>query len=366
MEKLDMNAAIVDLNFWAEKKVFITGHTGFKGSWLSLWLLKMGAKVAGFSNKNENSSHILSLLNPSDIQSFVGDIRDLNALLKAINAIKPDVVIHMAAQSLVRDSYRDPIETYSTNLMGTINLLEALRYVDTVGATIIVTTDKCYENKEWIWGYRESDPLGGSDPYSSSKACAELITNAYRASFFGSPEQGSINSIATARAGNVVGGGDFSTDRLVPDIYRSATSQTTLQIRSPGAIRPWQHVLEPLSGYLVLAQNLHTGIGQSYAESWNFGPSLNNTVTVEEIIRLFEKNWGSKINWEKIGNQSMYESSILKVDSTKAMNKLGWHPKWNIEETFFRTVEWYKAFFTSQNALNLSLHQINEYMRIGE
>ena len=362
-----MNFSAVDPKFWSGKTVFITGHTGFKGGWLSLWLSKMGASVVGFSHKSENSSHILSLLNASDIQSVMGDVRDLDALRKSLMDIKPDVVIHMAAQSLVRDSYRDPIETYSTNLMGTINLLEALRSVHTVGATIIVTTDKCYENKEWTWGYREIDRLGGKDPYSSSKACAELITTAYRASFFGLRD-GVINrnSIATVRAGNVVGGGDFSVDRLVPDIYRSATSQATLLIRSPNAIRPWQHVLEPLSGYLVLAQNLYSGGGESYAESWNFGPALNDALTVEEIIRLFEKNWGSKISWKKIGNEDMHESTILKVDSTKAINRLEWHPKWDVEETFFKTVEWYRALYDGKDLLNISLCHINEYMSIGE
>lgn len=362
MEILVMKAAYVDPIFWKGKKVFLTGHTGFKGSWLSLWLISMGAKVTGYAlapNTTPNAFNILAIDSLIE-KSHIEDIRDLLGLQKAMSEAKPDVVIHMAAQPLVRHSYVNPVETYATNVMGTVHLLESTRTIDTVRATVVVTTDKCYENKEWVWGYRESEQIGGYDPYSNSKGCAELVTSAYRQSYFSSPN--SANKVASARAGNVIGGGDWSEDRLMPDAIRAFELNLPLMIRNPLATRPWQHVLEPLSGYLILAQALYQK-GQAFASGWNFGPRDEDNRTVKGVIELLISSWGDAARWEKEGSEQPHEARILRLDCSKARTELRWIPKWNLEIAIQKIVEWQKAFQVKENMQELSLAQISHYMR---
>jgi CDP-glucose 4,6-dehydratase len=355
-----MEFANVDPFFWKGKKVFLTGHTGFKGSWLCLWLTSMGAKVFGYSLAPNTTPNLFEVLAINSLinRSYLADIRDLVVLQKVMSDVEPDVVIHMAAQPLVRYSYLNPVETYATNVMGTVHVLEGVRNVDSVRATVIVTTDKCYENKEWVWGYREDDPLGGYDPYSNSKGCAELVTTAYRESFFSSSN--SKNSIASARAGNVIGGGDWSKDRLIPDAIKAFESNKRLIIRNPFATRPWQHVLEPLSGYLVLAQALYNK-GSTFASSWNFGPEDSDNRTVQELVDLLISNWGKTAEWSREVEEQPYEASFLKLDCSKARIKLGWIPKWNLEIASQKVVEWQKSFQAKESMQEVSLAQIYEY-----
>tara|TARA_B110000503_G_scaffold135674_2_gene216658 strand:+ start:5510 stop:6586 length:1077 start_codon:yes stop_codon:yes gene_type:complete len=356
-----MNHRYVDQSFWKSKKVFITGHTGFKGSWLSLWLSSMGAEVTGYALAPNTNPNLFDILNINSLifESVFADIRDLDHLQKAIKIAKPDVVIHMAAQPLVRLSYTNPVETYSTNVMGTVNLLESLRPIESVRASIVVTTDKCYENKEWMWGYRENDPMGGYDPYSSSKGCSELVTSAYRQSFYS--EKPNSNQIASARAGNVIGGGDWSEDRLIPDAIRAFESGSSLRIRNPLATRPWQHVLEPLSAYLILAQALYED-GSLYATSWNFGPADEDNCSVRDVVDLVISEWNSPAKWEKEGNDQPHEAHFLKLDCSKAYNILGWRPKWSVATAVAKTVEWQKSFNEKNNIQALSLNQITQFM----
>ena len=353
-------------NFWKNKKVFLPGHTGFKGSWLSLWLQALGAKVTGYALLPSTNPNMFDRASIEDgMISIIGDIRDINHLSNAIRGSNPEIVIHMAAQSLVRYSYQNPAETYATNVMGTVNILEAVRSLKKVRSFINVTSDKCYENKEWLWGYREVDSLGGHDPYSSSKACSELITNAYRESFFSINNfEEHKNAIASARAGNVLGGGDWSNDRLVPDFIRSITNKKLIDIRNPNAMRPWQHVLEPLKGYLLLAENLYNH-GPKYAEAWNFGPNNFDVKSVNEILELLIFHWEEAVGVNlKKDPSNLHEAFLLKLDSSKARAKLNWQSKWDINESIKRTCEWYKAHLKNQDMRAYSLKEILDYERL--
>lgn len=321
------------------KKCLITGNTGFKGSWLAYWLTRMGAEVIGYSLKPNTTPNHFNLLEESYI-SVVSDIRNISNLQKVFNQYEPEIVFHMAAQALVRYSYENPIETYETNVIGTINVLEVARTSNSVKAIVNVTSDKCYDNKEWIWGYRENDPMGGHDPYSSSKGCAELLTNSYQKSFFNE----GIKLLASVRSGNVIGGGDWASDRLIPDIVKAASNNETVHIRNPLATRPWQHVLEPLSGYLMLGWRLLEGKKQ-FAEGWNFGPDLENNVAVSEVVEKSQSFW-NKIDYEVDANLSNHhEANLLMLDCSKANKILYWKPVWNLEQTLEKTICWYKKFY---------------------
>jgi len=345
---------------YADKKVLVTGYTGFKGSWLSLWLTRMGAKVYGYAlAPPSNPNHIEAL--GLNITGKEGDIRDYKSLSEFINKVSPDIVFHLAAQALVRASYDDPIETYSTNVMGSLNLLEACRKTKSVKAIVNVTSDKCYENKEWIWGYRENDPMGGFDPYSSSKGCSELLTSSYRNSFFNLSEYGNTHTIllASARAGNVIGGGDWAKDRLLPDIIKAASVNSSVFIRNPKATRPWQHVLEPLSGYLTLGWHLLEG-KKEFAEGWNFGPAIDCNLSVEEIVNISKLYWKS-VNIEYKQNSSeAHEANLLMLDCSKAQKLLKWKPVWGINNTVEKTINWYKNFYYKK--LINTQNDISEYV----
>lgn len=343
--------------FWHKKRVFLTGHTGFKGSWLSLWMADMGAEVHGFALEPDTEVNLYTSieLNKFIERSTLCDIRDLDAVTLAMNIARPEIVIHMAAQPLVRNSYADPVKTYEVNVMGTINLLEAIRKTKSVKAVVNVTTDKCYDNCDWVWPYRENDKLGGYDPYSNSKACSELVTSAYRSSFMDSAGV----HIASARAGNVIGGGDWSADRIVPDFLRAINEGRILTIRSPKAVRPWQHVLEPLSGYLTLAEKLMIE-GKEFAEPWNFGPEDKDAKSVQWLLNYLSKKVETA-TWKLDDTQQPHEAKTLKLDSTKAKSKLDWEPRWNIEKALDMTLEWHSAWKKNSDMKNFSLRQIREY-----
>lgn len=352
----------VDLLFWRGRRVFITGHTGFKGGWLCLWLESMGAKVFGYALVAESPSLFGQARVGQGMSHALGDVCDLKALTKALSEAKPDVVFHLAAQSLVRPSYDDPVGTFATNVMGTVNLLEAVRHVNQSGhgkirSVVVVTTDKVYENKEWLWGYRENEPVGGHDPYSSSKACAELVTAAYRASF--GKSQPNL-AIATARAGNVIGGGDWAKDRLVPDAVIAFTNRQPLRIRNPTAIRPWQHVLEPLGGYLMLAQSLAEG-GADYAQAWNFGPNVTGERTVGDVASILAEFWGRGASWQVDGGEHVHEAHFLKLDSTKARTELQWQPRLSLSDALHLTADWYIAHNRGAAMRQFTLDQIAAY-----
>lgn len=344
------------------KKVLITGHTGFKGSWLSLLLNKLGADVHGFALPPPTNPSLFEEAKIGElITSYIGDVRDLDQLSDVFNQVKPEIVIHMAAQPLVRDSYKIPVETYAINVMGTVNVLEACRHTESVRAIVNVTTDKCYENKEWHWGYRENEPMGGFDPYSNSKGCSELVTSSYRNSFFHPKDYDKHGvAIASARAGNVIGGGDWAPDRLIPDFIRAISQNRNVVIRSPYAIRPWQHVLEPLTGYLTLAAKLYTE-GAKYDGGWNFGPDDKDARNVEWIMQKICKLWGDGATYEVDTNPQPHEASYLKLDCSKAKAELGWVPKWNIKTTLRSIVDWNKAFMSGKNIREITLQQINQY-----
>jgi CDP-glucose 4,6-dehydratase len=348
---------VMNLSFWRDRSVFVTGHTGFKGGWISLWLSNLGAKVHGYSLSPPTTPSFFSetQLESRMQSSTIADIRDLTTLMSALQTAKPSIVIHMAAQPLVRESYVKPVETFSTNVIGTVNLLEAVRSVDTVEAIVNITTDKCYENQEWVWPYRENDRLGGHDPYSSSKACAELVTATYRKSFLA--EAGI--QLASVRAGNVIGGGDWATDRLIPDFLRAVDAGKSLSIRSPNAIRPWQHVLEPLSGYLLLAERLVIE-GAAFAESWNFGPEEADSKPVSWILdRLCEKV--PSASWVLDGSPQPHEANVLKLDSVKAKTRLNWAPQWSLETALDKTVEWHQLWKEGQSMADVSIQQIEAH-----
>lgn len=345
-------------NFWKEKRVFLTGHTGFKGAWLSLWLQKLGAELTGYAlNPPTNPSLFVTADVNKGMHSIIADIRDFETLKKSIIQAKPEIIIHMAAQPLVRYSYDFPRETYETNVMGTVNLLDAVRKCDSVRTLVNVTTDKCYKNKEWLWPYRENEALGGHDPYSNSKACSELATQSFRDSFF----QKSSTLIATARAGNVIGGGDWAQDRLIPDIFRSLHANKKIQIRNAHAIRPWQHVLEPLSGYLQLAEKMYAG-DTTFANAWNFGPDESDNKNVEWIVNAIAKLWPGGLEYEIIqDNNAVHEANYLKLDCSKSRHILKWHPKWNLHQTLGLIVDWNIAQNEHKNIQITTLEQINDY-----
>lgn len=352
-------------DFWKNKKVFLTGHTGFKGSWLCLWLYSLGADVVGYALQPPTGPGLFNLCNIEGIvASMISDIRDAGKLTNAIADTKPEIVIHMAAQPLVRYSYENPTETYSVNVMGTVNLFEAIRKCPTVKAVLNITTDKCYENREWLWGYRENEPLGGADPYSSSKACSELVTAAYRHSFFSpnSYEKHGV-AVASARAGNVIGGGDWAKDRLIPDCIRALMEGEKIFIRNPCAIRPWQHVLEPLNGYLMLAQKLYEE-GIEYAESWNFGPREEDAGNVESIVKELCKRLDRAAAFEIDNGDHPHEANYLKLDSSKARIRLGWRPKWDVKQSLDKIIEWTNAYKNGADLREISLNQIKEYSAI--
>lgn len=351
--------ASVDAAFWQGKKVFVTGHTGFKGSWLSLWLQSLGASVKGFALVPPTSPALFEVARvESGMHSQIGDIRDLAAITGSMVQFNPDVLIHMAAQPLVRLSYREPVETYATNVMGTVHVLEAARQCSNLRAVVNVTTDKCYENREWEWGYREDEPMGGHDPYSNSKGCVELITAAYRNSFFNLP---TAPALASARAGNVIGGGDWAEDRLIPDSLTAFENTRPVVVRNPLSTRPWQHVLEPLSGYLVLAQQLWEN-GHSFAQGWNFGPKEEDALPVEWILDHLTAAWGDNACWQLDPDPQPHEAQYLKLDISKARRYLRWSPTWPLENTLLRIVDWHRAWLDGQDMRLRCLAEIDAYM----
>ena len=352
---------------YAGKRVLITGHTGFKGSWLALWLHELGAKVIGLAlPPNTKPSHF-DLIGLKNLVCHVeGDIRDNQAVQHAIDIAKPEIVFHLAAQALVRDSYSDPKTTFDTNIGGTVNVLEAIRHCPTVKAVVVVTSDKCYDNKEWIWGYRESDPLGGHDPYSASKGAAEIVSFAYHRSYFDKNGQGPHLGFATARAGNVIGGGDWAKDRIIPDCVRALTAKKPIIIRNPQATRPWQHVLDPLGGYLLLAARLLEN-PEKYSGAWNFGPGMSDQVTVAELAERFIKAWGSgTIKCSKVKDKPTHEAHLLHLCIDKAVTGLKWQPMLDSLSSIDWTVSWYKKMQIGQKASDsVSLEQIRKYSQMA-
>lgn len=352
-------------NIYNSKRVLVTGHTGFKGGWLSLWLKELGAEVIGYSLDPPTRPSFFEAVDlKNQLIHIIGDVRNEKHLLSVFEKYQPEFVFHLAAQSLVRFSYKEPRLTYETNVMGTVNILEAIRKSKSVRAAAIITSDKCYENKEWIYGYRENDPVGGYDPYSSSKGCAELVVSAYRRSFLNPINQNDHKiAISSARAGNVIGGGDWREDRLIPDCIKSLSGNKPITIRNPAAIRPWQHVLEPLSGYLLLGAKMYKD-GAKYNGAWNFGPSDSDLITVEEITKKIVSYWGSGKYKNEISIKNPHEAKLLKLDCSKARSILKWYPVYNIDETLSKTIEWYKMFYNEigkDNLFEYTIKQIRDY-----
>jgi CDP-glucose 4,6-dehydratase len=357
MEDLAMNS-----QFWKGKKVLLTGHTGFKGSWLSLWLQKLGSDLIGFSNSIPTKPSLFELANVQDgMNSIMGDVCDLNHLKRVISEYQPEIVFHMAAQSLVHESYKNPVETYATNVMGTINLFEAIRTEGNVHAIVNITSDKCYENKGGIQAYKETDPMGGYDPYSSSKGCAEIATSSFRNSFFNPAEYEKHKvALASVRAGNVIGGGDWSPYRLIPDIVRGIIESHTVKIRNPDSIRPWQYVMDPLNGYLILAEKLWEN-GPKYMGGWNFGPNDNNTKPVSWIVEKISQFYGKDFIWQLTDENFKHEATYLKLDCSKAKEKLGWYTKMNLELALSWTIEWYKQYKQNDDIRYFTEKQIENF-----
>ena len=349
----------IDRGFWCGKRVFVTGHTGFKGSWLCLLLQQLGAELKGYALSPATTPALFLEANVAEgMISEIGDVRDFAALVASMVDFDPEIVIHMAAQPLVRLSYREPVETYAVNVMGTVHLLEAARQCPSVKAIVNVTTDKCYENREWVWGYREHEPMGGHDPYSSSKGCSELVTAAYRSSFLSQPTSAAL---ASARAGNVIGGGDWAEDRLIPDILRAFEKGETVVIRNPRATRPWQHVLEPVCGYLLLAERLYSN-GQSYAEGWNFGPVDQDVQPVRWILDHMVNLWGEDAHWELDEKPQPHEAQLLKLDISKAYTRLGWSPRWTLDQTLKSIIDWHQSCLAGGDMRKKTLDQIDHYL----
>ncbi len=348
-------------NFYKGRKIFITGHTGFKGSWLSIWLNKLGADVIGYALPPPTHPSLFDICKLKEkVTSIEGDVRDYNLLKNTVENHQPEIIFHMAAQSLVRYSYVKPIETYETNVMGTVNVFEACRHSQSVKVIVNVTSDKCYEDRHLKYGYKECDRMGGYDPYSSSKGCAELITAAYRQSFFNPTNKNNRVSVASVRAGNVIGGGDWSEDRLVPDCIKALIKSKPILIRNPDAVRPWQHVLEPLYGYLLLAKSLYRDC-LAFSGAWNFGPHKSDAKPVKWIVERILRLWGGKYIWRIDKGLHPHESSCLKLNSNKAKSKLGWQPNWNLDKALIHTVAWYKSFFEKEDMFSITMKQIENY-----
>ena len=348
-----LESLAVNSEFWRSKRVFLTGHTGFKGSWTSLWLQQLGAEVTGYALQPSTNPSLFEVARVEHgMRSVIGDVRDGDLLRKTMQEAKPDIVIHMAAQPLVRYSYANPVETYAINVMGTVNLLEAVKATPSVRATVNVTTDKCYENREWLWGYRENEPMGGHDPYSSSKACSELVSSAYRQSY--------QMNLATARAGNVIGGGDWAEDRLIPDMVRAFEAGQSVKIRHPNATRPWQHVLEPVRGYLTLAERLYADEG-SFASAFNFGPLDQDVQPVAWIVAEMVAQWGEQTAWHLDKEVQLHEANFLKLDCSKASSLLGWKPCWPLAKSLGAIIAWHKQHQQSNDMRKVCLDQINAY-----
>jgi CDP-glucose 4,6-dehydratase len=347
--------------FWKDKRVLITGHSGFKGSWLSMILNSMGAEILGISSESlNNNSELFKVLNIVNlVESYDQDIRDPDKIMKIVSNFKPEIVFHLAAQPLVRESYRLPVDTYEINIMGTINILEAIRANDSVRSSLMITTDKCYDNKEWIWGYRENDAMGGHDPYSSSKGCAELVIQSYQKSYF---NNNSISALSSARAGNVIGGGDLSQDRLIPDIVRAIENNSKVSIRNPLATRPWQHVFEPLNGYLLVAEDLFNS-GHQKNSSWNFGPLITDIRSVDEVTDLFCKTWGGLNIIEYNKELQAHEATLLSLDISKAYHELKWRPRWSLDESMIHIVDWYKEYIAGGDLISMSNNQIKSFFK---
>lgn len=357
-----MESSVVNSSFWQGKRVLITGHTGFKGSWLALWLQSMGANVVGYGLAPSTQPNLFEVAEvEQEMTSILADVRDLNHLKAVFSKHKPEIVFHMAAQALVRYSYSNPVDTYSTNVMGTVNLLEAVRHCSSVKAVVNITSDKCYENHERETGYREDEAMGGYDPYSNSKGCAELVTASYRNSYFNIKHYKEHGvAVASARAGNVIGGGDWAEDRLIPDVMRAIEQREPVIIRNPNSIRPWQHVLEPLSGYLLLAQNLFED-GVQYAEGWNFGPDDEDAKPVKWIVERIVNTWGEGAGWKLDSENHPHEANYLKLNCTKANKHLKWQPKWVIADAIDQICVWHRAYLSNENMKKICFNQISQY-----
>ncbi|MEM7339177.1 MAG: CDP-glucose 4,6-dehydratase [Actinomycetota bacterium] len=351
---------MIDAGFWADQRVLVTGHTGFKGSWLALWLTEMGAEVTGLALAPSSSPSLYTEAAIDDrVRSHIGDVSDAAFVADVVAEARPTVVLHLAAQAIVRQSFDDPVETFATNVVGTAAVLDAARRSPDLAAVVSVTSDKCYENNEWIWGYRENEPMGGHDPYSASKGCAELVTSAMRRSYY-TDENGP--QVASARAGNVIGGGDWAASRLIPDIARAWSVGEEVVIRRPEAVRPWQHVLEPLAGYLLLAERLAGG-GAGFADGWNFGPSDDDTRPVDWIVDRMSRHWKGEVSW-RIERDGPHEATLLRLDSSKARQQLGWRPQLRLDTAIDWIVEWYSRFYQGESARDLTVNQIHQFQEL--
>jgi CDP-glucose 4,6-dehydratase len=351
----------MERDFWRGKRVLLTGHTGFKGSWLSLWLQKAGAELLGYALPPATPSLFALADLGTGMRSLHADIRDREQLGRAFGEWKPEIVFHLAAQALVRESYRQPVDTFETNVMGTVQVLEAVRLTPGVKAVLIITSDKCYENREWVWGYRESDPMGGRDPYSASKGCAELVVSSYQRSFFSLETHAQHGvAVASARAGNVIGGGDWAADRLIPDAIRAFLEGKPLTVRNPQSVRPWQHVLEPLDGYLTLAERLYRQ-GPAFAGAWNFGPESRDSRPVAEVVGSLARLWGDRVSWEQERTAQPHEAGSLRLDCSKAQAQLGWTPRLPLESALEWVVRWWKDWQRGANVRAISTRDIDQY-----